>query len=106
MTPLYPLPPAGVNTGEAIATYHPIPSSARLALKRRSSCSYECDDPALLVTWLTERGYTPIPTRSELEYARLQRRNELIVVFNTGTALCQGANAASAFRLLSELEVR
>jgi hypothetical protein len=90
---------------EAVATYHPIPSSGTLTLRRRSSCSFDCSDVPALVDWLAQYGYQPTSIRSQYEYARLRRGHELVVVYQSGAIVCQGDGAATAIELLSELEV-
>ncbi len=88
-----------------MATYHPIPQSGTLTLRRRTSCSFDCSDIPALVDWLAERGYRPLAVRSQHEYTRMRRRNELIVLYQSGSILCQGDGVSTALALLGELEV-
>ncbi len=88
-----------------MATYHPIAHTSTIRLRRRSSCSWDCCNVPALVDWLQERGYRPIPTRSGLEYARMQQGGALIVIFQSRSTIAQGANAQAALQVLGELEV-
>ncbi len=87
------------------ATYHPIVHTGTIRLRRRSSCSWDCCNVPALVDWLQERGYRPIPTRSGLEYARMQQGGALVVIYQSGSVVCQGENARAAVQLLQPLLV-
>ncbi len=74
-------------------------------LRRRSSTSFSTNDIPGLAQWLEAKGYQRLPSRSVLEYARLSRRQSLVVCYNGSTVLCQGADAQPAIDLLNTLIV-
>jgi len=87
-----------------MATYHPsreLPGA--LHLRRRSAVSFDASNTAELATWLCRRAFRRLPTRSQHEYARLQRGPSLVIVYHSGSVLVQGANPEPALELLRSL---
>lgn len=82
------------------------PQVADLTLRRRSDCSFDCADIPGLARWLEARGLRLLPSRSLAEYGRITGRSAVVVLYNSGSVLCQGANPAAAVALLRQLEVQ
>lgn len=83
----------------------PEPQVADLTLRQQSACSFYCANIPGLAGWLEARGLHMLPSRSLAEYGRVQGRSAVVVLYNSGSVLCQGANPAAAVALLRQLEV-
>lgn len=59
-------------------------------LTPQSSCSFRCDDPAIVADWLVSQGYSHGETRSQHEHCRLSKTGSIIVLFHSGAVLVQG----------------
>lgn len=74
-------------------------------LRRRSSCSFDCNDVPSLSQWLEAHGYTIHPTRTSIEYARLIKGRSLVILYHSGSVLCQGGTPEFTLELLAPLVV-
>jgi hypothetical protein len=64
--------------------------------------SYYCAEPVAIITWLVEQGYQTEDPRSAHEYLRLRMSRSLIVVYNNGTVLLQGADTDTPRKLFAQ----
>lgn len=80
---------------------HPSPTGP--TLRRRSPVSFDCCDVPGLSDWLEARGYQQLPPRTGSEFARLQRGPSIVVLYQSGACVCQGADTQSATQLLGTL---
>ncbi len=80
---------------ELAATYTPVDLD-NIRLIPRSSRSFDCNDQPSLEAWCIQRRYMSQPTRGLVEYARLRKGHRLIVLYNSGSVVCQGDDWAGA----------
>jgi hypothetical protein len=83
----------------------PEPQVADLKLRRQSDSSFFCADIPGLARWLEAKGLHLLPSRSLAEYCRIQGKTAIVVLYNSGSVLCQGANPSAAVALLEQLEL-
>ena len=77
----------------------------RITLRRRSPHSFDANDVEGLTLWLQSHCFLALKTRTSLEWARLQRGRQLVVIFNSGNVVCQGREPEPAMMLLERLVV-
>lgn len=70
---------------------------------RSGSSSYYCAELAAICAWLIEQGYISESSHSQYEYLRLRKARSLLVVYQNGTILMQGADTATARQLFDSL---
>lgn len=59
-------------------------------LWKRSTVSFDSDNPHAVADFLITNGYDAEPPRSHHEYARLWLHGALVVIYANGTVLVQG----------------
>lgn len=65
-------------------------------LTPQGPASYRCVNPAQIgVILINDYGYRALDARSPHEHIRCQKGNSLVVVYNNGTVLLQGADTQS-----------
>lgn len=74
-----------------------------IGLTRSGNSSYYCAEIAAICAWLVEQGYASESAHSQYEYLRLRKGRSLLVVYNNGTILMQGADTASPRQLFDSL---
>lgn len=72
-----------------------------LALTQRTPHSFSTGDPAGLADWLRSEHFRDLKPRSAHELARLQLGGELVIVYHSGSIVCQGAAADRAVARLA-----
>ncbi len=77
------------------ATYSPVDLD-NLRLTPRSSSSYTANDLYSLESFLIQRRYAPVPTRSGLEMYRYRKGDRLIVAYLSCSVVLQGDDVAGA----------
>ncbi len=77
------------------ATFQPVDLDG-LRLRPRSSSSYDANDLHSLESFLIQRRYTAVPTRSGLELFRYRRGDRLIVGYRSSAVVLQGDDVAGA----------
>lgn len=75
------------------------------ALTQRTPHSFTTADPTTIATWLRTAGFRDLTVRSAYELARLQLGGELVIVYHSGSLVCQGAAADRAVQRLATCEV-
>jgi hypothetical protein len=70
-------------------------------MQQQGPASYRCNQPEHAVEFLIANGYRFAQPRSPYEHARCTKGNSLIVVYNNGTVLLQGADTQSPRELLN-----
>jgi hypothetical protein len=78
-------------------------ANPQFVLTQRTPHSYHATNPATIAHWLIQQGFTNLRTCSEQELARLRRNHEIVVVYRSGSVLCQGAAYDAAMRRLAAL---
>jgi hypothetical protein len=66
--------------------------------------SYRCSKPDQAVALLITNGYRFAQPRAPSEHARATKGRSLIVIYNNGTVLLQGADTESPRELLAAFE--
>jgi hypothetical protein len=69
-------------------------------MQQQGPASYRCSQPEQAVEFLIANGYRFAQPRSTHEHARCTKGGSLIVVYNNGTVLLQGADTQSPRGLL------
>ena len=70
-------------------------------MQPQGPASYRCDQPAAAVDYLITNGYRFAEPRSPSEHARATKGHSLIVIYNNGTVLLQGADTETPRPLLA-----
>ncbi len=73
-------------------------------MQPQGPASYRCNQPEQAVEFLIANGYRFAQPRSPYEHARVTKGNSLIVVYNNGTVLLQGADTTSPRELIATFE--
>lgn len=73
-------------------------------MERQGPASYHSNNVMAVVTLLTDNGYTFCMPKSPAEYSRMRNGNSLIVLYNNGTVLLQGADTESPRTLLDAFQ--
>lgn len=69
-------------------------------MEKNGPSSYRTSEPSQVVDLLTENGYRFAQPRSQYELARCTKGASLLVIYNNGTVLLQGADTESPRPLL------
>ncbi len=93
-----------VDTLPPAASYHE-PAITHLRLHPRSSRSFGANDILSLEAWLIQQHYVAEQTRSGIELARLRKRGRLLVLYHSGSVVCQGDDWEGAKRELGRFVV-
>ncbi len=89
---------------QAGATYHE-PEIDEIRLSPRSSRSFTVNDSLSLEAWLIQQRYIAERTRSGVELARLRKRDRLVILYHSGSVLCQGDDWEGAVKELQRFVV-
>ena len=105
-------PPRSIpHTGQLVRPANPA-TYATLRMQQRTGRSFETTSPPdVLASWLLDHNWKPLPkSASQHEYARLGlgrtpegKPAALVILFWSGSVLCQGVNSDEAARTLAAL---
>jgi hypothetical protein len=73
-------------------------------MQKQGPSSYRCTNTEDAVDYLIQNGYRFAQPRSQYEHARCIKGNSLIVLYNNGTVLLQGADTESPRALLDTFQ--
>lgn len=89
-----------MSTNERIALQR-LPGALGVWIERQSSCSFAADSQSLrlISRYLVAHGFAPTRNRGK-EWQRLILDDAIVILYHTGSILCQGRGAARAIELL------
>lgn len=73
-------------------------------MEKAGSMSYRANEPEQVVNYLILNGYRFAQPRSPSEHARCTKGASLLVLYNNGTVLLQGADTESPRPLLESFQ--
>jgi len=78
-------------------------ANSQFALTQCTPHSYHTRNQAAIAQWLMQQGFIDLRTSNDYELARLRRSHEIVIVYRSGSVVCQGAAADDAMHRLALL---